>query len=143
MEIVKDISDVDSAYQYYCNNYTKVAACNNVRLSLPKFEMELELNLNTALKAAGITEIYDENKANISLLADNLYVSDIIQKTKINLDENGTEAAAVTMIMTKDNAFMPEEVQYVDFIVNQPFMFVLRNTDTDELLFTGYFNNMN
>lgn len=143
MEIVKDISDVDSAYQYYCSNYSKVAACNNVRLSLPKFEMELELNLNNALKAAGITELYDEGKADISLLADNLYVSDIIQKTKISLDEQGTEASAVTMVISKDTAFMPEEVQYVDFIVNRPFMFVLRNTNTDELLFTGYFNNMN
>lgn len=143
MEIVKDITDKDSAYQYYCDNYNKIALTNNVRVAMPKFEIELTSDLKDGLQAAGITKLFEATNADLSLLADDLYISDMLQKTKISVDEEGTEAAAVTELDVKVTSLLPmEDEPFIDFKIDHPFLFVLRNTKTDDVLFVGYFYNM-
>ncbi|MBO4749681.1 MAG: serpin family protein, partial [Lachnospiraceae bacterium] len=84
--------------------------------------MELPFSLN-----AEIDEIIENN---------NLYISQIIQKTKIELDENGTKAAAVTAIMMKASGMMPQQ-EVKEVILDRPFAFMIYDTQNDEILFLG------
>ena len=65
-----------------------------------------------------------------------MFISDIIQKTKIEVDENGIKAAAATAVMMKETCAEPGEV--INFIANQPFTYmILTDSETPELLFYG------
>ena len=69
----------------------------------------------------------------------NIYVDDIIQKTKIKLDEDGVEAAAVTAIMEKVTAMPIEPEQPFVFTADKPFSFYIYTTcnDVTALMFSG------
>ncbi|XP_046677538.1 intracellular coagulation inhibitor 2-like [Homalodisca vitripennis] len=68
-----------------------------VEVTIPKFKVEQTLKLKDILQKMGLKDVFS-SKANLHGVAngDNLYVSDVIQKTFINVHENGTEAAAAT-----------------------------------------------
>lgn len=68
-----------------------------------------------------------------------IWVDDIIQKTKIKTDEEGVEAAAVTAIMTNDTAMMPTEDEPIEFVADRPFSFYIYTTcdDITSMLFAG------
>ena len=76
-----------------------------VKATIPKFELNYSVGLNDILKALGMTDAFDKDKADLGGMIDlsaiegNLFVSDTLQKTYIKLDEEGTEAAAVTAII--------------------------------------------
>ena len=59
------------------------------------------------------------------------------QKTFIDVNEKGTEAAAVTFIGFVYTAYIPEEPQPVDFFADRPFLFVIRENSTGAVLFIG------
>ena len=90
--------------------------------------------LQTVLKNMGITDAFDERKANLSKIGTaknggNLFVSDIIHKTALKVDENGTKAAAVTAIIAKATSALREEPVYdIEFIVDRPFILMIRDT---------------
>lgn len=108
-----------------------------VNIALPKFEFETELDLIPDLKAQGIKDVFSAQDADLTKIGDTgLYVSDIIHKAKIELSEKGIKAAAVTVIMVKDNAYMiPEET--LDLTFDKPFIFIIRDADTNEVWFLG------
>lgn len=116
----------------------------NVSLSLPRFEMECTTDLNTAVSACGARQIF--NDARLTEVADYEYligpvnVSEIKQKAKIKVDEQGTEAAAVTSIECTNEAF--QIVEHVDFTVDEPFMFTITDGETGVVLFTGIVNQI-
>ena len=115
---------------------------DKVRLWLPKFEIETFGSIKSAYERMGIKSLFNAG-ADISKLSDDIYISDVLQKAKIRVEETGTEAAAVTMA-TAEFACAREDkdVRYLDFKVDHPFMYVLRDTEKDEVLFTGFVNNM-
>ena len=85
----------------------KKAENRKVLVTIPAFETETTLDkreLCDFLAARGVKDVFSIEKADLSKMIDidNLYVSDIVQKTKIKLDKNGVEAAAVTAIMIND-----------------------------------------
>ena len=97
---------------------------------LPKFKFEYEKNLNEQLKALGMTDAFMENMADLSGISDSkLYVDFVKQNTFIELNEEGTEAAAVTTIGIYNSIN--------EFIVNKPFIFAIRERTTNTLLFIG------
>ena len=65
-----------------------------------------------------------------------VYVSDIIQKTRIKLDEEGVEAAAVTAIMETEGCALTEPEEPKVFTADEPFSFFICN-DTTAILFAG------
>ena len=71
-----------------------------------------------------------------------LYISSIIQVAKIKCDEEGTEAAAVTMAIVKANGLMIIEEQPIEFIVDRPFMYEIKSP-SGETLFMGVIQNFN
>lgn len=116
-----------------------------INLSLPRFKYAYDVpNFIDVLKALGIKDAFDSKNAdftNIMKKEDmkaNLYVSDAIHKTYIDLNEKGTKAAAVTYFGLKDSAaIMPEEKESVSIKFNKPFIYMIRDSKTKEILFFG------
>lgn len=95
-----------------------------VILSLPKFTLESDLGLETMLKAAGTGTIFDGGLTGIADGEHELYVDAARQKAKIIVDEEGTEAAAVTEFATSEAALM-EPLEPVTVTVDRPFLALL------------------
>ena len=101
-----------------------------VHLELPKFELDFSENLNEVMKKLGMERIFDYEKANLSGLCEgkNLFVSSIVHKTYLKVNETGTEAAAVTaVVLEMAMAYDREEIIH-SMKVNRPFLFLLKNS---------------
>ena len=114
-----------------------------IQLSLPKFRMEAEYDLRDALMAMGMPLAYQKGKADLKKMCSNdswiLWVDRTIQKTVIDVDENGSEAAAVTAHLIKGLA-SPGPGKIIDFNCDHPFMFMIRETTSGAILFMGTFS---
>jgi serpin B len=129
------------------NLFEKIYNCDGkyLNLNIPKIDMEKEYckkEFVNFLQQNGVTFATDMEKADFSNMIDaQIYIDDIIQKTKIKTDENGLEAAAVTAVIMKDNAIpgIQQEPILVEF--NESFKFYIYNFNADgttpELLFYG------
>lgn len=109
-------------------------------LALPKFEMEYgTVDVTKALKELGMEEAFTDN-ANFSLIGDNIFVSTISHKAKIEVEEWGTKAAAATGLELNTTS-MPLDPP-INFIVDVPFVFTIRDKVTGTILFIGEMNNV-
>jgi serpin B len=110
-------------------------------VALPRFKVEYGAKLNSALTALGMGIAFDQNLADFSLMAETefpIYISQVKHKTFIDLDEYGTEAAAVTMVeMALGAAPMEDEPEPFEMIVDRPFIIAIRDNTTGALLFLG------
>ena len=108
----------------------------DVDLSLPKFSMDITFDgLEDALKKLGMNAAFG-GSADFSKIAADLKVSGINHKAKVEVDEEGSKAAAVTEMMMETTAFMPGD-EKVEFTVDRPFVFVIRDKESGVILFTG------
>lgn len=103
---------------------------------LPKFKLEYERELNDDLKALGIQEAFSSWGNFSKMSPDNLYIGKVKQKTFIEVDEEGTEAAAVTTVGIAITS-LPDTPQAIDFYVNRPFIYVIKEKSTNSILFIG------
>ncbi len=100
-----------------------------VNAGLPRFESEYAITLNDALVKMGMTDAFDEGKADFSGMAElddgnNLCISRVLHKTFIAVDERGTKAGAATVVEMKEcAAFIPEQPKEV--ILDRPFVYML------------------
>jgi len=111
---------------------------------LPKFELEYEINLIEMLKSLGMSTAFDSETADFSKMikeGDPIWISQVTQKTYIDVHEEGTEAAGVTSIeMVTESALVNvEEPFYME--VNRPFFFMITDDETDAILFMGSISN--
>ena len=120
------------------------AEYTDVDLWLPKLDTESTFGRDALigyLMDRGAVDAFDANTADFSRMADYpWYISDILQKAKIKTDEEGLEAAAVTMVtMAEGAAPEMEEPQYREFHANQPFRYyiVTTTTQTPLVVFAG------
>ena len=107
---------------------------DKVMLKLPRFKIEFEIPLNEPIKNVGMTRIFYGGLDKIS--DDGLFVSDILQKTFVEVNEEGVEAAAVTgisVITMKPNT----PASPVQFYANRPFLYVIKEKSTGAILFIG------
>ena len=112
------------------------------RLTIPKFTMEKAIeDLPGILRDMGMESAFDPNNANFDVIAADLYVSQVLHKAKIEVDEEGTKAAAVTVIVG-NGATAIMEPEYYEFIADRPFIYVLQDTKTGMILFMGRVNNL-
>ena len=118
------------------------AGPENVIVTIPKIDLETDFSNGEFvdfLKACGVRRAFDSGSADFSAMIDHpVFVSDIIQKTRLKLDEEGVEAAAVTAVMLAEGAFFEPEEPRV-FIADEPFSFFIYTTcnDTTAILFAG------
>ena len=111
-----------------------------VSLSMPKFEMEYGNELKDILKELGLEGIFDGCIYD-RLTDEEMAVGSIYHKTAIKNDENGTEAAAVTMALMEAMALLPED-DIVEMNMDHPFYFTISNTETGLKLFEGCVYNL-
>ena len=106
-----------------------------IDLQLPKFKLETKIDLKTVLEQLGVKTLFNE-QADLSRLSNEtgLRVSEAIQSAFISVDENGTEAAAVTEF---DEFLCFEEEEKKVFHVNRPFVFIIRLNNVN--IFVGAF----
>ena len=111
-------------------------------LAVPRFDMDITAkDLKEDLKKLGIRDVFDPSKADLSEIADRIYVSDIAHRAKIEIDEEGSRAAAVTEIEMAVTSVGPSsENRY--FICDRPFVFVIKDNRTGVILFTGLVNSL-
>lgn len=114
-------------------------------LMLPRFKVEWESSLNETLKALGMTEAFDPNRANFSQIAEvnsgnKLYISDVKHKTWGEVNEEGTEAAAVTSVAVGVTSVQVPPPRF-SMKVDRPFFFAIRDNRTGVLLFMGSISN--
>lgn len=96
-------------------------------------------DLQNLLKSEGITAPFDTDNAQFDKIIENeeLHVSRILQKCKIELDENGTKAAAVTAVMMRANGIALEEQERKEVYLDRPFAFMIYDSVNDEIVFVG------
>ena len=106
-------------------------------VSIPKFKLEYEKTLNNPLHSLGMGLAFTPGDADFSRMADlealgkNLYIGEVIHKAVVEVNEEGTEAAAVTSVGVRATSLPPQ------FIVDRPFFFAIRDNETKTVLFMG------
>jgi serine protease inhibitor len=105
-----------------------------VALAMPKFTLEYELEMNDVLTALGMGVAFTGN-ANFSKMraANDLYIDKVKHKTFVDVNEEGTEAAAVTSVATGGIV----SVGSSRFLVDRPFVFAIRERYSGAILFIG------
>ena len=109
-----------------------------VDVHLPRFEFTCDYDLTPVLAAMGMPDAFDGARADFSGMTreDRLAISVVLHKAFVAVDENGTEAAAATVVgMLKGAAPMPQEP--VEFRADHPFLFLIRHRATGSILFMG------
>ncbi|XP_061094992.1 serpin B6-like [Conger conger] len=109
-----------------------------VNVALPKFKMEETYDLRDILVSMGMEDAFDESKSDLTGISSstNLVVSKVVHKAFVEVNEEGTEAAAataVTMILHCGRLYQNH------FIANHPFLFFIRHNPTQSILFCGQF----
>lgn len=101
-------------------------------VTLPKFNIESDMELRTVLEHLGIVDIFDGTKASLQKMSNKAsHVSRVFQKAIIQVDETGTSAAAASSSLTTFSV-LPRE-----FVFNRPFGFLITDRITHTLLFAG------
>ena len=111
-----------------------------VTLYLPKWSTSYSTEdaLIDILKAQGLTLPFDRDQADFSGISpEHLYISQVIQKTQIDVTEKGTEFAAVTVVGMEKNSAVPVTPPKVTVDVNRPFAYVIRETTSGTVLLLG------
>lgn len=109
-----------------------------IAVKLPTFHIESSFDLTDSLKSLGIKEAFNKDKADFSPMfgAKFAYLDTVLQNTYINVDETGTEAAAVTAIGVKATSLPSEPIP---FVADHPFYFAIVDEINNEMLFAGQF----
>ena len=105
-----------------------------LNVELPKFEIEFKVELSDILQKLGIEKAFT-NDAELKGICDKspIHINNVIQKNYINVNEEGTQAYSVTELEVILECFKDKDPNSKDFIVNRPFIFLIR----DELLPKG------
>ncbi|HDL19099.1 MAG TPA: serpin family protein [Bacteroidetes bacterium] len=128
------ISEIDSQTW---DNWTARFEFRNGSVLLPKFEMKYKISLNKILSAMGMEVAFSPNQADFTNIEKNgdLYISNVLHKTYVAVDEEGTEAAAVTVVEMGVTSVGGPSGFYMR--VDRPFLFVIWENNSNTILFIG------
>jgi serpin B len=112
-------------------------------VSVPQFTFSFEKSLTDVLQASGMQRAFQADKAQMGRLgnpkqAGRVYISEVLQKTAVEMDENGFKAAAVTAVIVGSTS---APVETVSFVADRPFFVALRDRVTGTLLFLAVIAN--
>jgi serpin B len=121
------------------NNWSKEFESKQGDLALPRFKLNYNTSLSDSMKALGMNVAFDKDQADFSGMHKGkpaLFIGDIKHKTYLKVDEQGTEAAAATAVQMMGAGMMiPKET--FKMVVDHPFLFAIRDNDSNSLLFVG------
>ena len=115
----------------------------HVVVTMPRFKFAFETGLNEVLKEMGMPKAFSE-QADFTKISDkeDLFISSVRHKSFIDVNENGTEAAAVTSVTIGTTSAGPgDSIQKIYFTVDKPFVFAITEKDTGAILFMGEVQN--
>jgi len=111
------------------------------RVRIPEFTFDYGVSAVEALRALGMTDAFDGDRADFSRLGEmqgaNLFVSDVIHKTRIELSRTGTKAAAATAVVVAPTSAGPSAPKPVEIYLDRPFVFAITDNETGLVLFCG------
>ena len=108
----------------------------SLMLALPKFMFESEFIVSDTLKSMGMLDAFNPGRADFSGMTDrkDLFISEVIHKAFVAVDEEGTEAAAATAVIVEATG---APIYDVTLTVDRPFIFILRDKPSGQILFIG------
>jgi len=106
-----------------------------IDVSIPKFKFETEYTLNGLLTNMGMVDAFIPGIADFSKMdgSKNLFISKVLHKAFVEVNEEGTEAAAATVVIMELTAIMDPNV----FIADHPFIFLIQHKETGSIIFIG------
>lgn len=111
-----------------------------VDLKLPRFESDTDIDLRPVMAKLGMPDAFDGNKADFSNFCNVCtYIGLMKQVAKIKVNEEGTEAAAVTVVDMLETSAVDPEPFYVTFHANHPFLYVISERQTGAIFFIGQY----
>ncbi|XP_077077732.1 leukocyte elastase inhibitor-like isoform X7 [Siphateles boraxobius] len=115
----------------------EVMSQEEVQISLPRFKMEEKYDMKSLLISMGMEDVFDMQKVNLSSMTSNndLVVSEVIHKAFVEVNEEGTEAAAATFADVVADCYIKPQI----FNADHPFLFFIRHNPTKSILFYGRF----
>lgn len=128
-DVVSSLTDV--VWKNSINSLSKTKK----QLYMPKFKMEYKIKLNETLKALGMEIAFDPYNANFKKIYEgvgNAYISEVDHKTFVDVNEEGTEAAAVTSVTIGVTSILDNIIR-----LDRPFVFVIREKASNCILFIG------
>jgi serpin B len=110
------------------------------RIALPRFTLEFKASLKRSLAALGMADAFDGSKANFRGMIEaadaNVFIHDVLHKTYIAVNEEGTEAAAATSVEIRLTSVMEPQRPF-EMICDHPFFIAVRDNETGLVLFMG------
>jgi len=131
-DFAKAAASLDNAYWTALN--AQMRSCE-VALTLPVFKTEYNVELSDALKALGMKDAFTGNADFSAMSQTPLCIDFVKQKTYVDVNEKGTEAAAITAIGMKLTSVGPSEMKV--FKADRPFIYMIREVSTGAILFMG------
>lgn len=111
-------------------------------IQLPRFKVEYETSLKSALQNMGMAIAFDSDKADFRNLSTvKAFIGEVKHKTFVEVNEEGTEAAAATSIEMKVTSASPSEETPFQMIVDRPFFFTISDRQTGTIIFMGAIQN--
>jgi serpin B len=133
----KNINDwiTDMNAERFADIRESISTQEKVDLKIPKFKMEYGIKeLNSELIAMGMELPFDP-AADFSGIRGGLFISQVLHKAVIEVNEEGSEAAGVTVVVMDESA----AAEPLTFIADRPFLFLIAEEDTGSILFLGKF----
>lgn len=129
---------LESLDEQQWNSLKDAMRYEEISLSLPKFESKFHIELNDCLRAMGMEKAFTGSADFGKMFSSGACISTILQDALIKVDEEGTEAAAVTTGLMKATAFMPRTP--IPFHADHPFLYLISANGEDTLLFAGKYD---
>lgn len=125
--------------QSFAKMYAGKTTQYQVLASVPKFKYDYSAKLNDTLKQMGITDAFDGEKADFSGMTEQqkLFISNVLHKTHIELDEEGTKAAAATAVTMDVSGALPAKEDIKEIRLDRPFAYAIMDTQTGLPVFMG------
>jgi serine protease inhibitor len=121
-----------------CEQWMKGFRSTPGDVKIPRFKMDYESKLNNMLIALGMKTAFSETKADFSGMRDkrDVYISEVKHKAIVEVNEEGTEAAAATSVGVRTTSMRPPQERFT-FIADHPFLMLIRDETTGAILFMG------
>ena len=137
----KTVADILSTLNVETWHQLAPLATAKVNVKLPRFESKTDVELNNIMATLGMPDAFDERKAEFPYFCDlPTYIGMMKQVARIKLNEEGTEAAAVTVIGSYGTTSVdPKEPERVNFHATRPFLYVISEESTGAVFFVGQY----
>jgi len=141
---VEGLSKVEASLTYdKLRAMLMTMASKKLQLALPKFKTTSSFSLGGTLKKMGMNSAFTFGPADFSGMdgTRKLYISEVVHKAFVDVNEKGTEAAAATAVVMRAGSAAPMKEEILPFKVDRPFIFLITDRKSGSILFMGRIQN--